>query len=121
MQWPLVVLAGLFLATPLALAVAVDLQVRAFEAEAFGHLRKAARNLRVMAWSILVYYAGVVGTSLAAGDIAELLNWPLSPEGLAIYARIGAAILAYVLGLRVAKELYLVTRPGKMAPGAPLE
>jgi hypothetical protein len=115
----LVVLAALFMLAPIALAVVVDWQVRQFQVEAFGHLRKAARNLRVMAWAVLVYYGGVLGGSLVLGDVQEMAEWPLSAAGLVIYIRIGAAIVAYGLALLVAKELYLVTRPGKLAPGAP--
>lgn len=117
----LVLLASAFLAAPVALAAVVDWQVRQFEREAFGHLRKAARNLRVMAWAVLVYYAGVLGGSVAVGDLGAMVLWPMPTEGVVIYVRVGAAILAYTLALFVAKELYLVTRPGKMAPGAPVE
>lgn len=115
----LLLLAAVFMAAPLVLAVIVDWQVRQFQREAFGHLRRAARNLRVMAWAVLVYYAGVLAGSLVIGDLQAMVAWPMPTEGVVIYVRIGAAILAYVLALFVAKELYLVTRPGKMAPGAP--
>jgi hypothetical protein len=115
----LLMLASAFMAAPVVLAAIVDWQVRMFQQEAFGHLRKAARNLRVMAWAVLFYYAGVLGGSLAIGDLEDMILWPMPAEGIVIYVRIGAAILAYVLALFVAKELYLVTRPGKMAPGAP--
>ena len=115
----LVVLAAGFMAAPVVLATIVDFQVRQFQHQAFGHLRKAARNLRVMAWAVLVYYAAVLGGSLVLGDLQKMAEWPIASEGLVIYIRIGAAIVAYALALMVAKELYLVTRPGKMAPGAP--
>ncbi len=117
----LVLLASAFLAAPVALAAIVDWQVRQFQREAFGHLRKAARNLRVMAWAVLVYYAGVLGGSAAIGDLGDMAAWPMPTEGMVVYVRLGAAILAYTLALFVAKELYLVTRPGKMAPGAPTD
>ena len=107
------------MAAPVVLATIVDFQVRQFQREAFGHLRKAARNLRVMAWAVLVYYAAVLGGSLVLGDLEAMADWPIPIEGLVIYIRIGAVIVAYALALLVAKELYLVTRPGKMAPGAP--
>lgn len=115
----LVLLAASFMAAPVVLATIVDFQVRQFQREAFGHLRKAARNLRVMAWAVLVYYAAVLGGSLVLGDLQTMAEWPIASEGLVIYIRIGAAIVAYALALMVAKELYLVTRPGKLAPGAP--
>ena len=121
MTWPLYILATAFLAAPVGLAIVVDLQVRAFQREAFGHLRKAARNLRVMAWAVLVYYAGVLGGSLAVGDLGDMVRWPMPTAGLVVYVRVGAAVLAYTLALFVAKELYLVTRPGKLAPGAPVD
>src|SRR5688500_8151376 len=107
------------MAAPVALAAVVDWQIRQFQREAFGHLRRAARNLRLMSWAVLVYYAGVLGGSLAVGDLAAMTEWPMPADGLVVYLRIGAAIVAYILALSVAKELYLVTRPGKMAPGAP--
>lgn len=119
MEALLVVLAALFIAAPVVLAAIVDWQVRQFQREAFGHLRRAARNLRIMAWAVLVYYGGVLGGSLVLGDVGDMVTWPLSAAGLVIYIRIGAAIVAYGLALLVAKELYLVTRPGKLAPGAP--
>ncbi len=115
----LVATAAAFLLAPPVLAVFIDLQVRAFQREAFGHLRKAARNLRIMAWAMFVFYVGVLAGSLAAGDLPQIVTWPLSREAIAIYARVGAAIAGYVGALFVAKELYLVTRPGKKAPGAP--
>lgn len=121
MNVALLLLASAFVAAPVVLAVIVDWQVRLFQQEAFGHLRKAARNLRIMAWAVLLYYAGVLGGSLAVGDLADMVRWPLPTEGLVIYLRIGAATVAYVFALFVAKELYLVTRPGKMAPGAPVD
>lgn len=117
----LLLLASSFLAAPIVLAVIVDWQVRQFEREAFGHLRKAARNLRIMAWAVLVYFFGVLGGSLAIGDLGDMVLWPMPTEGAVIYVRIGAAILGYIFALFVARELYLVTRPGKMAPGAPFE
>lgn len=119
--WFLVVVAAVFMAAPIALALVVDWQVRQFQREAFGHLRRAARNLRIMAWAVLVYFFGVLGGSLAIGDLGDMIQWPMPTEGLVIYIRIGAAILGYVFALFVAKELYLVTRPGKLAPGAPTE
>ncbi len=110
-DFPMVVLAVAAVATPVVLAYLVDCQVRAFQREAFGHLAKAARNLRLMSGAVLLYYFGVLGGSWYAGDLATMLEYPLAREGLAIYVRIGAAVLAYVLALNVAKELYLVTRP----------
>lgn len=119
MEPALVLLAALFMLAPAVLAGIVDWQVRQFQREAFGHLRKAARNLRVMAWAVLVYYAGVLAGSYALGDLAAMAEWPMPTEGVVVYVRIGAAAVAYVFALFVAKELYLVTRPGKLAPGAP--
>ncbi|HLF16678.1 MAG TPA: hypothetical protein VI796_04515 [Candidatus Thermoplasmatota archaeon] len=118
---PMVALAALFIATPALLAVAVDIQVRAFQREAFGHLQKAARWFRLMTFAVLLYYFGVLAASLYAGDLQGMLEFPVPREALAIYVRIGAATLAYALALMVAKELYLVTRPGRMAPGAPAD
>ena len=115
----LAILAALVMAAPVALAAVVDWQIRQFQREAFGHLRRAARNLRLMAWAVLVYYAGVLGGSFAVGDLRAMTEWPMPADGLVVYLRVGAAIVAYILALSVAKELYLVTRPGKMAPGAP--
>jgi hypothetical protein len=66
-----------------------------------------------------MYYAAVLGGSLVLGDLQTMAEWPMPSAGLVIYIRIGAAIVAYALALLVAKELYLVTRPGKLAPGAP--
>jgi hypothetical protein len=117
----LALVAALFLLAPLVLAALVDQQVRTFQRQAFGHLRKAARNLRVMAWAMFLFYLGVLGGSLAAGDLQQTVEWPLTKEALAIYLRIGAAIGGYVGALFVAKELYLVTRPGKLASGSPDE
>lgn len=102
-------------AAPLALAFVVDWQVRMFQREAFGHLRRAARNLRLMAWAIFAYYLCVLATSWWAGDLQQAAAWPLTPVAWAVYVRIGAAILAYALALMVARELYLVTRPGRAA------
>ncbi len=113
----LVLVATVFLLAPPVLAAFIDRQVRAFQREAFGHLRKAARNLRVMAWAMFLFYLGVLVASFTAGDLPQIVQWPLSSEGFAIYVRIGAAIGGYVGALFVAKELYLVTRPGKIAPG----
>ncbi len=115
----LYVVAAAFLAAPPVLAVLIDRQVRAFQREAFGHLRKAARNLRIMAWAMFLFYLGVLVGSLAAGDLPQIVALPLSREAIAIYARIGAAIAGYACALFVAKELYLTTKPGKLAPGAP--
>lgn len=121
MEPMLVLVAAVFLAAPVVLATIVDFQVRQFQHEAFGHLRKAARNLRVMAWAVLVYYAAVLAGSYALGELPQMAEWPLSTAGLVIYIRIGAASVAYGFALFVAKELYLVTRPGKMVPGAPMD
>lgn len=117
----LVLLASLFMAAPVVLAAVVDWQVRQFQREAFGHLRKAARNLRIMAWAVLVYYFGVLLGSLYVGDLGHMVEWPMPRDGFVIYVRIGAALVGYAFALFVAKELYLVTRPGKLAPGAPHE
>lgn len=61
----------------------------------------------------------MLGGSLVLGDLPKMAGWPMPPEGMVIYFRIGAATVAYGFALFVAKELYLVTRPGKMVPGAP--
>lgn len=111
----LAVVAAAVAATPLALAFAVDYQVRSFQRQAFGHLRRAARNLRLMAWVIFAYYVAVLAFSYWAGDLQQTAELPLSPEGWAVYFRIGAAILAYALAIAVARELYLVTKPGRTA------
>lgn len=107
----LIILAAAFFIAPLALALLVDRQVRAFQAEAFGHLRKAARNLRLMVWFIFVYYLAVLIGSLVIGDMPAMWTYPLAAEGVQIYVRIGAAILGYVFALQVSKELYFVTKP----------
>lgn len=106
------ILAGAFLLAPVALAVAADVQVRAFQKEAFGHLAKAARWLRLMGWIILVYYGGVLIGSYALDELQDLVRWPLSTAGLVIYVRVGAAVLGYALLNLVARELYRVVRPG---------
>ncbi|MEA3191277.1 MAG: hypothetical protein QOD77_1859 [Thermoplasmata archaeon] len=111
MQLVLAAVASVVAAAPLALAFVVDRQVRSFQREAFGHLRRAARNLRFMAWAIFVYYLGVLAASWLTGDLEQLARWPLSAQAWAIYLRIGAAILAYVMAILVARELYLVTKP----------
>lgn len=107
----LVIVATVFLAAPLALAVAADLQVRAFQHEAFGHLAKAARYVRLMGWTIFVYYLGVLGGSWALGELQALFFWPLATAGLVVYIRIGAAIAGYVMLNLVATQLYRVVRP----------
>lgn len=104
-------LATLFLLAPLYLAFLMDRQVNAFQREAFGHLARAARNLRIMSWAILGYYLIVVTGSYFNGDLAGMVRLPLTREGLLLYGRIGAAIIAYFFGLSVARELYLVTKP----------
>jgi MFS family permease len=105
------ILAALFMLIPLVLAVRIDMQIRAFQAQAFGHLRKAARNLRIMAWSIFGYYVGVLGGSYFVGDLRHMFDWPMPAEGVQIYVRIGAAVLGYLFAGAVARHLYLVTVP----------
>lgn len=107
----LVILAALFLVAPAALVVLIDRQVQAFQQEAFGHLQRAARNLRLMAWFIFVYYAGVLIGSFVIGDLPAMWEYPLRAEGVQIYVRLGAAIAGYIFALQVSKELYQVTRP----------
>ena len=99
------------LLTPLALALLADAKVRAFQKQAFGHLRKAAIYVRLMGWTIFLYYVGVLGGSFALGHLGEMMAYPLSGEGFAIYLRTGAAILGYVMLNLVARELYFVTQP----------
>lgn len=111
MEPVLAAVASVVAAAPLALAFVVDYQVRMFQREAFGHLRRAARNLRIMAWAIFVYYLGVLAASWLAGDLQQVAELPMTAQGWAIYVRIGAAILAYVMAILVARELYLVTKP----------
>lgn len=112
----LAVLASLFLVAPLGLALAADYQVRAFQREAFGHLAKAARYVRLMGWTIFVYYLGVLAGSFALGELQAMFEWPLSTAGAVVYIRIGAAILGYVMLNLVAGQLYQIVRPA----GTPL-
>lgn len=107
----MVVIASVFYIAPLVFAIFIDRQTAAFQREAFGHLRKAARNLRIMAWAIFVYYVGVLVGSAIIGDLQYMYQLPLKPEGVQIYVRIGAAIFGYVFALLVARELYNVTIP----------
>jgi hypothetical protein len=107
------VLAVLFMAAPLVLAVFIDRQVAAFQKEAFGHLRKAARNLRIMAWGVFVFYVGVLAGSALLGELQMTMQYPTPAPGVQIYVRISAAIVAYVFAFFVAKELYQVTLPGQ--------
>lgn len=108
-----VVLAVIFIAAPCVLAIAVDRRVASFQRQAFGHLARAARNLRIMTWAIWVYYVGVLVGSWIIGDLAAMFVLPMPAEGVQIYVRIGAAAMAYVFALFVARELYLVTQPRK--------
>ncbi len=117
----LAVVAGLFLLAPLGLAVAADYQVRAFQREAFGHLAKAARYVRMMGWTIFVYYLAVLAGSLLLGELQMMFEWPLAAPGAVIYVRVGAAILGYVMLNLVAAQLYRIVRPAgspmRVAPG----
>jgi hypothetical protein len=112
--WPL---AALFVAAPPALAFLVDRQAKAFQAEAFGHLRRAARNLRIMGAAILAYYTIVILGAWYTGDL-RLLVEPPTREGILLYVRIGAASVGYAFGYFVARELYLVVRPPHHGRGA---
>lgn len=98
---------------PVVLAVLVDRQIRAFQKEAFGHLAKAARNLRMMAWFILLFFLGVVVGGLAVGDLKETAMWPISGTAATMYLRVFAATAGYLFALAVSKELYAVTKPQK--------
>ncbi len=106
-----VILAALFMAGPLVLAIYIDRQVAAFQREAFGHLAAAARNLRIMVWAVFVYYIAVLAGSAWIGDMRHMFELPMQPQGVQIYIRIGAAIIGYMFALFVARELYLATRP----------
>ncbi len=108
-----VVLAAITMLAPCLLALVIDQQVRAFQRQAFGHLAKAARNLRIMVWAVFAYYAVVLAGSWLIGDLEAMFMIPMPVEGVQIYIRIGAAILAYVFALFVARELFLVTQPRK--------
>lgn len=105
------VLATLFVVAPPVLAILADRQARAFQREAFGHLRTAARHIRVMIWAILVYYAAVIGGSAVVGDLGAMVQDPMPARGFVVYLRIGAAIVGYVFMVRVTTALYLMTRP----------
>lgn len=72
-----------------------------------------------MVSAVMVYYVAVLVGSAWIGDLRHAAQWPVPPEGIQIYVRIGAAILGYVFAHAVARELYLVTQPGRMAPGGP--
>ncbi len=96
---------------PLVLAIFIDRQTASFQREAFGHLANAARNLRIMSWMVFAYYLLVLFGSLWVGDLDAMFMLPMPKEGIQIYMRIGAAILAYVGALGVARELFLVTKP----------
>ncbi len=108
-----VILAIIFMVLPLVLAVLIDRQVAAFQRQAFGHLAKAARNLRVMSWAVFAYYIVVLTGSWLIGDLKAIFIIPMPVEGVQIYVRIGAAILAYIFAHFVARELFLVTQPRK--------
>lgn len=112
----LAVLAAAAFAAPPLLAWRCDRQARAFQREAFGRLARAARNVRLMVWCILAYYAGVVAGSVAVGDVGAMVQWPMPARGAVVYLRLGAAVLGYVLMLGITRELYLVVRPPR-APG----
>lgn len=109
----MVVVASIFYVAPLVLAIFIDRQSAAFQRESFGHLKKAARNLRIMAWAIFAYYVAVLTGSAIIGDLQYMYELPLQAEGIQIYVRIGAAIMGYVFALFVARELYNVTIPSK--------
>ncbi len=105
------IVAVLFMVTPAVLAVRAELQLRAFQHEAFGHLASAARHLRLLIWAVFVYYVAVLAGSAWIGDLIHMFEWPMERAGIQIYVRIGAAILAYLLGGRVATDLYKITLP----------
>ncbi|MEK6985549.1 MAG: hypothetical protein AABX89_04110 [Candidatus Thermoplasmatota archaeon] len=102
------------LVTPLALAFLCVRLVLAFEKEAFGHLRRAARNLRILCFGVFLYYAVVVASSLPNYAVVGLFSWPLHAEATALYVRLIAINLAFFGGLMIAKELYHVTQPGRL-------
>jgi len=106
----------LFLSVPFVMAFRIDRQVATFQREAFGHLARAARNLRIMGWSIFVYYLGVLGGSWWIGDLRASVQWPMPASGLQVLLRVGAAVLGYAFAGAVAHELYKVTEP--RFPGA---
>ncbi len=110
-HWFWSIVAVVWLAAPLYLSIRVDHLVRTFEAEAFGHFRKAARNLRFLVWAIFTYYLGVIIGGVIIGDVQAMFYWPMPAEGVVIYIRIGAVLVGYLFASMVARELYLVTRP----------
>lgn len=99
--------------TPLVMAILIDRQTASFQREAFGHLAAAARNLRIMAWVVFLYYVGVLAGSAIIGDLPRMFELPMEAEGIQIYVRIGAAIVGYIFAMGVARELFLVTKPRK--------
>ncbi len=110
-HWFWSIVAITWLGLPLYLSLCVNRLVRTFEAEAFGHFRKAARNLRYLVWAIFIYYVGVIIGGLIIRDVQAMFYWPMPAEGVVIYIRIGAVIVGYGFASLVARELYLVTRP----------
>lgn len=110
---PVLLVMGLaVIVSPLLLAVRIELQARRFQTQAFGHLSRAARNLRQAVWGVLAFYVLVVGGGAATGQYATLFEWPLGGDAALVYLRILAVTVAYALFGRVAQQLYLVTVPG---------
>lgn len=110
-HWFWSIAAVAWLAVPSYLALRTDARTREFQGQAFGHFRKAARNLRWLVWAIFAYYVGVVVSAVLLGDVVAMFRYPMPAEGVLTYVRIGAVIAGYVFTHLVAKELYLVTRP----------
>lgn len=113
-SWFWSLIAVVWLATPAVLAFRTDLRTRAFQAQAFGHFRKAARNLRWFVWAVLAYHIGVIATGLVLGDITDMFRYPMPASGVLAYFRIGAVTAGYVFTNLIAQELFLVTQPGSI-------
>lgn len=109
--------AALVLASPGAFAFISDRQAASFQREAFGHYRRAARNLRILVWIVFVFYALVIAGAFVTGDIREMMFFPLSARATFVYLRIVAVLAGYVVVNLVTHELWLVTRPAP--PGSP--
>lgn len=107
--WSLAAVA--WLVAPTLLAIRVDARARAFQDQAFGHFRKAARNLRMLVWAVFAYYVGVIASGIVLGDVAAMFHFPMPAGGVLTYVRIGAVIAGYVFTDLVARELFLVTQP----------
>jgi hypothetical protein len=115
---PLVALASAFIAMPIWLSYQIDQQVKAFQREAFGHLRQAARYLRVLSWGIFVFYLAVVLGAYQMGHLGGMVTWPVQGEALQVYFLLSAAMAGLALEGLVARQLYLITVPATRATAA---